>query len=161
MEAVSTSKSRTVKTALVLPPDTNHLDTMFGGKVLSYIDEVAAIAAMRHCRMAVVTASIDSVDFYGPVKEGDVISVEAFVISTGRTSMEVYVKVLCENLEMMEPRLTTTSFLTMIALDRDGRPASVPAVHPETAEEKQLYSTAPDRRQKRKERTDTEPAGSL
>ncbi|HEX7066100.1 MAG TPA: acyl-CoA thioesterase [Bacillales bacterium] len=161
MESVSTNKSRTVKTALVLPPDTNHLETMFGGKVLSYIDEVAAIAAMRHCRMAVVTASIDSVDFYGPVKEGDVISVEAFVASTGRTSMEIYVKVLCENLEMMEPRLTTTSFLTMIALDQDGHPSEVPAVLPETTEEKQLYNTASERREKRKERNHAQPAGSL
>lgn len=152
MEPISASKSRTVKTALVLPPDTNHLDTMFGGKVLSYIDEVAAIAAMRHCRKAVVTASIDSVDFYSPVKEGDIISVEAFVASVGRTSMEVYVKVLCENLRTMESRLTTSSFLTMIAIGKDGTPTAVPAVIPENVEEQHLYDTAGERKEKRSER---------
>lgn len=152
MGPISASQSRTVKTALVLPPDTNHLDTMFGGKVLSYIDEVAAIAAMRHCGKAVVTASIDSVDFYSPIKEGDVISVEAFVASVGHTSMEVYVKVLCENLKTMESRLTTSSFLTMIALGKDGSPSPVPPVIPETDEEQRLFDTAEGRREMRSER---------
>ncbi|HET7580415.1 MAG TPA: acyl-CoA thioesterase [Bacillales bacterium] len=152
MEPVPTSISRTTKTALVLPPDTNHLDTMFGGKVLSYIDEVAAIAAMRHCKKAVVTASIDSVDFYSPVKEGDVISVEAFVASTGKSSMEVYVEVICESLRVKETRLTTTSFVTLVAIGKDGRPSRVPPVVPQTVEEHQLYDTARERREKREDR---------
>lgn len=152
MEPVPTHKSRTTKTALVLPPDTNHLDTMFGGKVLAYVDEVAAVAAMRHCRKAVVTASIDSVDFYSPVKEGDVISVEAFVASTGKTSMEVYVEVLCESLRTRESRLTTTSFVTLVAIGKDGKPSDVPSVIPETEEEQELHDSASKRREKREQR---------
>ena len=90
---VPMSQSRTIQTRLVLPPDTNHHQSIFGGRVLSYIDEVAAIAAMKHAKGEVVTASIDSVDFISPAYAGDVIEVEAFVTSTGRTSIEVYVRV--------------------------------------------------------------------
>ena len=92
------SQSRTISTKLVLPPDTNHLQTIFGGKVLAYIDEIAAITAMKHSNTAVVTASIDRVDFVSSAYVGDVLELEAVVSSTGRTSMEVYVLVHSTNL---------------------------------------------------------------
>ena len=72
-EKVPMSQSRTIQTKLVLPPDTNHLQTIFGGQVLSYIDEIAAITAMKHSKTAVVTASIDSVDFVSSARVGDVL----------------------------------------------------------------------------------------
>ncbi|GGA34934.1 acyl-CoA thioesterase [Kroppenstedtia guangzhouensis] len=152
MNPVPTERSRTIKTSLVLPPDTNHLGTIFGGTVLAYLDEVAAIAAMRHSGEAVVTASFDSVDFLTPVKEGDIMIVEAFVTWTGRTSMEVYAKVSSEKFPKGERRLTATSFITMVAVDEHGKPKPVPPVQPQTEEEKQLFETAPERQKLRKQR---------
>jgi acyl-CoA hydrolase len=152
VKPVPAERSRTVKTSLVLPPDTNQHGTIFGGKVLAYIDEVAAIAAMRHSQKPIVTASFDSVDFLSPVKEGDTINIEAFVTWTGRTSMEVFAKVTSEKFPSGEERLTATSFVTMVALDENGKPAPVPPVEPHTEEERELYQTAPERQKRRKER---------
>ncbi|KIL49428.1 acyl-CoA thioesterase [Jeotgalibacillus soli] len=146
------SQSRTIQTRLVLPPDTNHLQTIFGGQVLSYIDEIAAITAMKHANKVVVTASIDSVDFLSAARVGDVLELEAIVTSTGRSSMEVYVRVRSKNLLTGEEMLTTESFLTMVAVDDNGKPFPVPAVIPETAEERLLFETAPARREYRKQR---------
>ncbi|WP_110114240.1 acyl-CoA thioesterase [Bacillus sp. CGMCC 1.16541] len=148
-QKIPMQQSKVVQTRLVLPPDTNHMGSIFGGKVLAYIDEVAAISAMKHSRSIVVTASIDSVNFLSPVTVGDVLTLEAFVTSTGRTSMEVYVRVKRESWKTGEQTLTTTSFLTMVAVDNEGKPLEVPSVYPETDEEKELYQSAMERRQKR------------
>lgn len=145
-QKLSTNVSRTIQTKLVLPPDTNHMGTIFGGKILALIDEIAAIAAIKHSKTAVVTASIDKVNFRSSVKLGDILTIEGFVISTGRTSMEVYVKVECEHIDTGERRLTTDSFITMVAIDGDNRPTAVPGVIPETQEEKELFKQAQDRR---------------
>lgn len=147
-------ESRTIMTQLIFPLDTNHHDTMFGGKLMEYMDKVAAIAAMRHARMQVVTASTDSLDFLAPIQVGEVIEVEAFVTWTNRSSMEIYVTVNSENLYSGVRKTTVTAFFTFVALDDNGKPASVPAVIPETEEEKQLHATAPERymlRTKRKQ----------
>ena len=152
-QAHPVERSRTIQTKLVLPPDTNHLQTIFGGKVLSYIDEIAALAAMKHCNNVVVTASIDSVDFLSSATVGDALSLEAFVTSTGRTSMEVYVKVHSTDLLLDKKTLTTESFLTMVAVDRNGKPIPVPKVIPYTEEEKRLFETAPARKEHRKNRS--------
>ncbi|WP_010094372.1 acyl-CoA thioesterase [Ornithinibacillus scapharcae] len=146
MEKLSTNVSRTIQTKLVLPPDTNHLGSIFGGKVLAYIDEIAAITAMKHSGRAVVTASIDKVDFLSSAKVGDVLTLEGFVIYTGRTSMEVYVKVECEHIQTRTKSLTTTSLLTMVAIDENGKPVPVPGVIPETEREQELYHEASERR---------------
>ena len=147
-------ESRTIMTQLIFPLDTNHHETMFGGKLMEYMDKVAAIAAMRHARMQVVTASTDSLDFLAPIQVGEVIEVEAFVTWTNRSSMEIYVTVNSENLYSGVRKTTVTAFFTFVALDDNGKPASVPAVIPETEEEKQLHATAPERymlRTKRKQ----------
>ncbi len=148
-QPLSSNVSRTIQTKLVLPPDTNHLGTIFGGTVLSYIDEIAAITAMKHCRKVVVTASIDTVNFLSAAKVGDILILEAAVISTGNTSMEVYVKVECENLKIGERKMTTTSILTMVATDNEGRPVKVPGVIPETIQEKALFKEAHVRKERR------------
>lgn len=147
---VPMSQSRTIQTKLILPPDTNHHHSIFGGRVLAYIDEIAAIASMKHCKSQVVTASIDSVDFVSPAYIGEVLELEAIVSSTGRSSMEIYVRVMCKNLETGEERLTTESFVTMVAIDEDGKPIEVPPVFPETDFEKRLFETGPARREHRK-----------
>jgi len=143
------AESRTVQTRLVLPADTNHIGTMFGGKVLAYIDEIAAIAAMKHAGSIVVTASIDSVDFVSSARTGDVLQLEAVVTYTGTTSMEVYVRVTANNLIAEREQLTTESFLTMVAVDEAGKPVEVPDVFPETPEEIRLHETAPARKKNR------------
>ncbi|WP_010651908.1 acyl-CoA thioesterase [Oceanobacillus massiliensis] len=148
----SVSDSKTVQTRLVMPPDTNHLNTIFGGKVLAYIDEIAALTAMKHANSAVVTASIDSVDFLSSAKVGDSLTLEACVTYTGTSSMEVYVKVSAHDLIKNEKKLTTESFLTMVAVNEDGQPIQVPQVYPESEEEKLLHTTAPARKENRKRR---------
>jgi len=152
MNAKSTKESRTIQASLVLPSDTNNHGTIFGGAMMAYIDEVAAIAAMRHSRCPVVTASIDSIDFLSPAKAGHSVCIEAYVASTGTTSMEIFVKVVSENLKTGERQLTATSFLTFVALDEQGKPTKVPGVIPETEEEKYLFATAAERKAMRKER---------
>lgn len=145
-------ESLAIKTSLVLPPDTNSFGTMFGGKLMAYIDDIAAIAAMRHSKKLVVTASSDSVDFLSPIKEGHSVSLEAYVTSTGRTSMEVYVKVVGEDMLLGERKVCAISFLTFVALDKTGRPSKVPEVIPQSEEEIYLYETAKERLEIRNKR---------
>lgn len=146
------SYSLTVKTEYVLPPDTNTFGTLFGGKLMAHIDSVGAIAAVRHARKPVVTASTDSVDFLSPVREGDSICIEAFVTWTHHTSMEVFVKVVTEELLTGKRKVCSTAFLTFVAVDEKGRPTDVPSVYPETTQEKQLHEGAPRRAKHRNER---------
>src|SRR5699024_8512859 len=146
------SNSNTVKTAQILPPDANQYGTLFGGKLMAHIDDVAAIAAVRHARKSVVTASTDSVDFLSPVKVGDSICVEGFVTSAHHTSMEVFVKVIREGLLTAEKTVCATAFLTFVALGDDGKPADVPGIYPETETEKMLYAGADLRKERRNER---------
>ncbi|MBT2583276.1 acyl-CoA thioesterase [Planococcus sp. ISL-109] len=148
-EQLPAGVSRTIQSRLVLPPDTNHMGTIFGGTVLAYIDEIAAIAAMKHSRNVVVTASIDTVNFLSSAKVGDVLILEGVVISTGRTSMEVYVKAECQNIESGARSLTTTAILTMVAVDDAGLPTPVASVVPETENERRLFESAQERKERR------------
>lgn len=148
-QQISAGISRTIQTRLVLPPDTNHMGTIFGGTVLAYIDEIAAITAMKHSGQVVVTASIDTVNFLSSARIGNVLILEGVVISTGRTSMEVYVKAECQNIETRERTLTTTAILTMVAVDEGGKPTPVPGVVPETEKEQKLFANAQARKERR------------
>jgi len=150
LQGKPTSDSYTIKASVVLPPDTNHHGTIFGGKLMAYIDDVATIAATRHARRPVVTASTDSVDFLHPVKKGDAVCLSAFVTWTHNTSMEVFVRVTTEDLLTGEKVVCATSFLTFVALDEDNRPTPVPGVVPQTEEEMLLYQTASERKEARK-----------
>ncbi|WP_442953784.1 acyl-CoA thioesterase [Paenibacillus sp. URB8-2] len=145
-------ESRVFKTGRVFPNDVNNHQTLFGGKLMSNIDEVASISAMRHCRCNVVTASTDSVDFLSPIRPTDSFCFESFVSWTGRTSIEVFVKVIAENLYSGERAVAATSFLTFVAIGPDGKPAPVPAVIPETDEEKLISDLAEERSELRKVR---------
>ncbi|MER1998127.1 MAG: acyl-CoA thioesterase [Lysinibacillus sp.] len=146
------SFSKTHQTRLIMPSETNHHKSIFGGQVLWYIDEIAALAAMKHSKGEVVTASIDSVDFISSAYAGDVLELESIVTSTGRTSMEVYVRVICRDLKSGAERLTTESFVTLVAIDENGKPRPVVGVHPETETEKRLFETASFRREYRKKK---------
>jgi acyl-CoA hydrolase len=152
LPAKPSKDSRTLMTQLIFPLDTNHHDTMFGGKLMEYMDKVAAISAMRHARMRVVTASTDSLDFLAPIHVGEVIEVEAFVTWTRRSSMEIYVSVNSENLYTGSRKTTVTAFFTFVALDENGKPAEISKVFPESELERQLHASAPARHELRKAR---------
>ncbi|WP_277555769.1 acyl-CoA thioesterase [Halobaculum limi] len=133
-------------TELILPNDTNNLGRALGGAVLHWMDICGAIAAMRFSSRQCVTASMDHVDFIAPIDLGEVAVVEAYVFNTGRTSVDVKVDVRAENPKTGEERQTTTSFLTFVALDGDGRPTPVPDVTCPTPEEEALRQEATEER---------------
>lgn len=138
-------ESRVIKTARIFPQDTNSHNTLFGGKLMSYIDDIASISATKHSRCDTVTASTDSVDFLLPIGTEDFVTLVSYVSWTGRTSMEIFVKVIKENLKTGKRQLAATSFLTFVALDENNKPKVVPQVVPETEEEKMLFSTGKQR----------------
>ncbi|MCQ6265268.1 acyl-CoA thioesterase [Fictibacillus sp. WQ 8-8] len=151
-EAKTVQQSKTCLTDLVFPPDTNHHHTVFGGKVMAYVDKIACITAMRHCRKPVVTVSSDSFEFLGPIKTGEAINLEAYVTCAHRTSMEIFVKVESENLLTGEKRLTSRALFTMLAVDAEGRPSPVPPLVPVNQEEIHRYQQAKERYEKRKKK---------
>lgn len=119
---------------------------------MSYIDDIASIAAAKLCRTNTVTASTDSVDFLLPIHPSDSVTLEAFVTWTGRSSIEVFVKVIREGLMTGDRKVAATAFLTFVALDELNRKVAVPQVIPETEEELQLHQTAPSRAAIRRQR---------
>lgn len=142
-------QSAVMMTEIVLPSDTNALGTIFGGKIMSWIDIAGAIAAGRHARRVVVTASIDALHFLAPVKVGHIVHIRAMVNYVSRTSMEVGIRVDSENPITGEMTHTATAYATFVGLDDHGRPAIVPALLPETVEEKRRYEDAKLRRNSR------------
>ncbi len=142
-------ESAVVMTEIVLPSDTNALGTIFGGKIMAWIDIAGAIAAGRHARRVVVTASIDALHFVAPVKLGHVVHIRAAVNYAGKTSMEVGVRVESENPVTGERNHTATAYTTFVGLNDSGKPAPVPPVIPETPEEKRRYQEAIKRRASR------------
>lgn len=137
---------------LVLPNDTNTHGNILGGKVLHLVDIAAAMAAMRHCRKPVVTASIDEVQFHNPIPEGHFVILKASVNFVGRTSMEIGVKVLSEDPMTGEILHTSTAYLTFVALSKNGSPSPVPALVAETEEEHRRYEKGKERMNARRER---------
>lgn len=136
-------------TELVLPNDANALGTVQGGKVMHLIDICGAVAAARHCRRVVVTASVDALDFKHPIFVGQAMLLRGWVNYAARTSMEVQVEVFSEDLRTGERRHTSTALLTFVALDDQRRPTPVPPVLPETEEEWRRYREAEARRAER------------
>ena len=134
---------------LALPDDANILGNVQGGKVMHLVDLAAALAAMRHARTPVVTASIDYMTFLHPIKIGELIRLRSSVNRVFRTSMEVGVKVTVENLLTGEIRHTSSAYLTFVALAADGRRVEVPQAIPETEEEKRRFDDALARREYR------------
>ena len=152
MEAKYCKESRVIRTSRVFPNDVNNHNTLFGGKLMSDVDQVASISAARHSRRECVTASTDSVDFLYPVRTTDSVCFESYVTWTGTSSMEVFVKIIAEDLKSGKRTIAATALLTFVALDEHKRPTHVPQVIPETEEEKKLHETAPERAIMRKER---------
>jgi acyl-CoA hydrolase len=136
---------------MALPNDANPLGELLGGRVMHLVDMAGALAAIRHARMPVVTASIDSMHFLHPVHIGQLVILVSQVNRVFTTSMEVGVKVWVENLMTGERRHTSSAYLTFVALDQSGRPAQVPQAVPETEDEKRRFQAAGERRKMRLE----------
>jgi acyl-CoA hydrolase len=128
------------------PTDANVRGNVFGGAIMRYMDEVAGVAAFRHARKNVVTASIDRMDFIAPVYLGNLLILKASVNFVGRTSMEVGVRIETEDLLTGKVTHAGSCFLTFVALDERGVPMPVQPVVPVTPEEKRRYSDAVARR---------------
>ncbi|MGE4367348.1 acyl-CoA thioesterase [Thermomonas sp.] len=113
---------------IVFPDHANHLGTLFGGQALAWMDKAAFIAASRHARRTVVTARSEQVDFRRPIRQGQLVEVEARIVSVGTSAMQVEVELHAEDLLAGERVLCTRGRFTMVALDAQGRPAAVPPI---------------------------------
>jgi acyl-CoA hydrolase len=147
--AVPVSQSIVTMTEMVLPSHTNALDSIFGGVIMSWIDIAAAIAAQRHSRLPVVTASIDALNFVAPVYKGWVVNLKASVNFVSRTSMEVGVRVDAENPIERKVFHTASAYLTFVALGPDGRPIEIPKLLLENEVQKRRFEAAKQRRELR------------
>ena len=142
-------ESRVEMTEIVLPGDTNALGTIFGGKVMQWIDIAASVAGMRHSGGSVVTASIDALTFLTPIHLGEIVRLQAQVNYVGRTSMEVGVRVDAENPRTATRRYTTKAYLTFVAIDADGKPRAIPPLLAESDEDRRRAADGEARRKAR------------
>jgi uncharacterized protein (TIGR00369 family) len=143
------SASRITLSQLMHPEHANLLGNVHGGWVMKLVDEAGALACMRHAQRKVVTVAIDSMTFRQPIRIGDLVTINAQVSYTGRTSMEVEVQVLAENPVTGEQTHTNTAYLVYVALDDEGRPTAVPQLKVETEEEKLRMEKAEERQKRR------------
>jgi acyl-CoA hydrolase len=143
-----TSAARSRLSHIMTVLDTNLLGTVHGGVVMKLVDDVAGVVAQRHSGGAAVTASMDEMDFVSPVRVGDLVHAEAQVNWSGRSSMEVGVRVLAEpwNEAGVQPARVATAYLVFVAVDKAGRPRAVPPVLPETDQDRRRFAEAEIRR---------------
>ncbi len=149
IQAKTPSQSLVTMTEMIMPNDTNTLNNLMGGRLMYFMDVVAAISAQRHSDRVVVTASVDNVSFGKPIGLGSVITLTAKVTRAFNSSMEVYITVEAENIPKGEKFISNEAFLTFVAVDQSGKPIEVPKIEPETSEEKEMYKGALRRRQLR------------
>jgi len=135
---------------IVLPNDANPLAALLGGRVMHWIDLAGAMAAHRHSRHYVVTASVDHIDFLVPVQVGDLVILRSSVNRVFATSMEIGVKVFVENYVADTVQHVASAYLTFVAVDKEGNPLRVAPVIPETDEQRRRYDDAGRRREIRR-----------
>jgi acyl-CoA hydrolase len=141
--------SVTIMTEMVLPNDTNTLHNLMGGRLMHWMDIVAAIAAQKHCNRIVVTASADNISFKEPINLGNVVTLRSQVTRAFNSSMEVFIEVTAEDIPANKKIMTHRAFFTFVAVDQNGKPIEIPQIVPETAEEIELFEGALRRRQLR------------
>ncbi len=141
--------SKTELSVLVTPDMSNFGGKMHGGELLKLLDTVAYTCAMRYSGSYVVTLSVDKVMFKEPIAIGELLVLSASINYTGRTSMEVGIRVTAENLETGKLRHTSSSYFTMVAVDKEGRTVPVEKLVPQTDEERERWNKAESRRASR------------
>jgi acyl-CoA hydrolase len=149
MEGKPVLASASEYSQLALPNDANAFGNVLGGTVMHLVDLAAAMAGLRHAHMPVVTASVDSLHFLHPVHINELIILRSSVNRVFRTSMEIGVKVMTENLLTGARRHTCSAYLTFVAIDKQGKAVEIPSVIPETEEELRRYRQAGERREYR------------
>ena len=147
MQAKTPEESKTIMTDLVLPSETNPLNNLFGGELLARMDRAASIAARRHSRRIVVTASVNHVAFNRAIPLGSAVTVEAKVSRAFKSSMEIYIDVWTEDRESGERTKANEAIYTFVAVDDSGHPVKTPPVIPETDLEKLRFDGALRRKQ--------------
>ena len=152
MKARTVSESAADAVQVVLPNDTNPLGNVLGGRVMHWIDMIAAVVAYRHSKRPVVTAAMERLEFHSPIRLGQVAILKAVINYVGRTSMEVGVEVYAEDPTSGQRRHTSSANLTYVALDDYGKPTPVPPLQLETDEENRRYQEGEKRYQERKHR---------
>ena len=144
--------SRQMSMTLLMTPDmANFSGNVHGGIVLKLLDQVAYACASRYAGKYVVTLSVDQVMFRQPIHVGEMVTFLASVNCTGRTSMEVGIKVIAENIRTQVLRHANSCFFTMVAVDDDGKSCAIPPLHPSTDEERRRFAAARIRRELREE----------
>lgn len=132
-----------------MPTDANVLGNVFGGAIMRYMDEIAAIVAWRHAGTNVVTASIDRMNFYAPVYVGNLLILKATVNYVGTTSMEIGVRIEAQDPTTRKGTHTGSCYLTYVALDENGKPTPIPPILVTTPDEKRRFKQALTRRRLR------------
>lgn len=145
------SESFTHQEHMVRPQHTNPHNTVFGGELMAWVDIAAASAAMRHSNKPVVTASIDAMHFFEPIKIGWIVCLDASVNYASNTSCEVGVRVTAKHPILGEEVHTASAYMTFVALDGNGKPTPMPKIEPQTEVEKKRYQSAIERRKSRLE----------
>ncbi len=131
------------------PADANFMGNIHGGVIMKLIDEAAGTCAYQFCRTPVVTAAIDRIDFHYPVQVGNLVTFKANLNFAGRTSVEVGVRVEAEDLDTGVISHTNSAYLVFVAVDGDGRPIAVPALVPQTEQQRRWHAEAEERRRLR------------
>lgn len=142
------SDSAIEMTELVLPNDANVLGNVLGGRVMHWIDLAAATSAHRHCNSICVTASLEGLSFYNPIRVGQLAHLKARVVCTGNTSLITKVDVFSEDMDTGEVKQTSEAFLTFVCLDKNGKPRPVPPVILESEKERANCTRAQEFRKK-------------
>ena len=144
-------ESRVEMTQVMFPSDANQAGNVHGGTIMKLIDTAAGIAAIRHCHTNVVTASMDRLNFYKPVFVGELVILRASINYVGTTSMEIGVRVETEEIMTGKVRHTNSAYLTMVSLDENRKPISVPKIAPQTDDEKRRFKEGRARAKRRKD----------
>ena len=138
-------------TVLMTPDTANFSGKVHGGTILRLLDQVAYACAARYAGRYVVTLSVDQVMFLQPINVGELVTFLASVNYTGRTSMEIGVKVIAEDIRAQVVRHANSCFFTMVAVDENGQPTRVPPLEPSSDTERRRFKAAETRKALRKE----------
>ncbi len=147
MHSKTVKESQTEISQLMMPQHANLGGTVYGGTILSIADSVAYVCAARHAGPNCVTVSVDRVNFHEPVHLGDLLTFTASINYVGKSSMEVGIKIIAENLKTGKKRHTNSCYFTMVCVDEKGKSKEVPRLIPETEEEKRRYKEGERRRE--------------
>lgn len=146
-KAKTAAQSKAIATHIVLPDDTNTLGNLMGGRLMYWMDVIAAVAAHRHCNRIVVTASVNNISFNQPIRLGDIVTLEAQVSRAFESSMEVFIDVWVEDHRTSKNKKCNEAIFTFVAVDQVGNAIEVPGLIPETEIEKQRFDAALRRKQ--------------